>query len=145
MQTEPFVNLFGPLDTALQGQIEIVLLALVLVNMVTRFLAQRRYVDQYEDDGVDAITRWIPHEATNLVLVLASFYFLTVQQHGGMVMSVLVVGMVITDFFEFESRKVEARRDLPLDRPKAAIGAWVLALLYVLFQVAFTGSIDSLI
>jgi len=62
-----------------------------------------------------------------------------------MVMSVLVVGMVITDFFEFESRKVEARRDLPLDRPKAAIGAWVLALLYVLFQVAFTGSIDSLI
>lgn len=145
MQTESFVNLFGPLDTALQGQIEIVILALVLVNMVTRFLAQRRYVDQYEDDGADAITRWIPHEATNIVLVLASFYFLTVHAHGGLVISVLVVGMVITDFFEFESRKVEARRDLPLDRPKAAIGAWVLALLYALFQVAFTGSIDSLV
>lgn len=144
MQTEPFVNLFGPLD-ALQGQIEIVVLALVLVNMVTRVMAQRRYVDQYEDDGEAAISRWIPHELSNVVVVLASFYFLTVHHHGGLVTSILIVGMVITDFFEFESRKVEARRDLPLDKPKGAIGAWALALLYVVFQVLFTGSIDSLV
>jgi hypothetical protein len=144
MQTEPFVNLFGPLD-ALQGQIEIVILALVLVNMVTRFLAQRRYVDQYEDGGAEAISRWIPHEVTNVVLVLAAFYFMTVHHHGGLVTSVLVVGMVITDFFEFESRKVEARRDLPLDRPKAAIGAWMLALLYAIFQVTLSGPIDSFV
>ena len=145
MQTEPFVNLFGPLDAALRGQIAIVLLALVLVNMVTRFLAQRRYLDQYDDGGADAITRWIPHEISNGVLVLASFYVLTVAHHGGIVTSMLVVGLVITDFFEFESRKVEARRDLPLDRPKAAIGAWLLALLYIVFQVAFTGPIDTIV
>jgi hypothetical protein len=144
MQTEPFVNLFGPLD-ALQGQIDIVILALVLVNMVTRFLAQRRYVDQYEDGGAEAISRWIPHEVTNVVLVLAAFYFMTVHHHGGLVTSVLVVGMVIADFFEFESRKVEARRDLSLDRPKAAIGAWMLALLYAIFQVTLSGPIDSFV
>lgn len=144
MQMEPFVNLFGPLD-ALQGQIEIVVLALVLVNMVTRFMAQRRYIDQYENDGAEAISRWIPHELSNVVLVLASFYFLTVHHHGGLVTSILVVGLVITDFFEFESRKVEARRDIPLDRPKGAIGAWGLALLYVLFQVFLSGSINSLV
>lgn len=144
MQTEPFVNLFGPLD-ALQGQIEIVVLALVLVNMVTRFVAQRRYVDQYEDGGADAIRRWIPHELSNVVVVLAAFYFLTVHHHGGLVTAILVVGMVITDFFEFESRKVEARRDIPLDKPKAAIGAWTLALLYAIFQILFTGPIDSLV
>lgn len=144
MQTEPFVYLFGPLD-ALHSWIRPALLGLVLVNMVTRYVAHSRHVDQYEDGGADAVSRWLPHELTNVVLVLASFYFLTVAQHGGMVTAVLVVGMVITDFFEFESRKVEARQEVPLDRPKAAIGAWALALLYVLFQVFFSGPIDTLV
>ncbi len=48
---------------------------------------------------------------------------MTLHHHGGMVLSVLVLGAVITDFFEFESRKVEARRDIPLERPKGAIVA----------------------
>jgi hypothetical protein len=143
MQTEPFVNLFGPLDTLLAEQIASLLLLLVLVNMVTRFLAHRRHVDQYSERGVEAISRWIPHELSNIVLVLASFYFLTVHQHGGMVMSMLVVGLVITDFFEFEGRKVEGRRDLSLDRPKGALTAWVFVLLYAVFQAFLGGPIAS--
>lgn len=139
---EPFVNLFGPLD-ALHSQITYVLLGLVFVNMVTRFIAHRRHVDQYDDGGAEAITRWIPHEISNVVIMLAAFYFTTVQQHGGVVISMLVVGMVITDFFEFESRKVEARRDMPLDIPKAAYTAWGLALLYAIYQAFFYGPIGA--
>lgn len=144
MQMEPFVNLFGPLD-ALHSQIRIVLLALVIINMVTRFLAHRRHVGQYEEGGADAITRWIPHEVSNALLVLAAFYLLTIDHHPGIIMSVLVVGMVVTDFFEFEGRKVEARSEISLDKPKAAIGAWVLAALYVVYQLLFTGPIGSIV
>jgi len=50
---------------------------------------------------------------------------------------VLVLGAVITDFFEFESRKVEARRDIPLERPKGAIVAVVLLAMYASYQALF--------
>lgn len=142
MQT--FVNLFGPLD-ALHGFIRPILVVLVLVNVGTRILSHRRHVEQYEEGGAEAISRFLPHEVSNLVLVLASFYFLTVHQDGGLILSVLVVGMVVTDFFEFESRKVEARRELELDKPKAAIFAWVLAGLYVGYELVFTGPIGQLL
>lgn len=140
---EPFVNIFGQLD-ALHNYIEPVLLVLVLANMVTRYLAHNRHVAQYEDGGADAISRFLPHEATNVLLMLASFYYLTVNYHGGMIISMFVAGLVITDLFEFESRKVEARRDLPLDRPKASLSLWVLSLMYLGFQMLFTGTIGSI-
>jgi hypothetical protein len=54
-----------------------------------------------------------------------------------MVMSVLVLGAVITDFFEFESRKVEARRDIPLERPNGALVAAVLVFMYAGYQALF--------
>ena len=62
---------------------------------------------------------------------------MTIAHHGGMVMSVLVLGAVITDFFEFESRKVEARRDLSLERPKGSLVAAVLVLMYASYQALF--------
>ncbi|NLV11389.1 hypothetical protein ACAH01_05195 [Halomicrobium sp. HM KBTZ05] len=141
---EPFVNIFGQLDT-LQSFIEPVLLALVVANMVTRYLAHNRHVEQYEDGGADAISRFIPHEATNVLLMLASFYYLTVNHHGGMVLSMFVAGLLITDLFEFESRKVEARRDIPLDRPKASLSLWTLSLLYLGFQMLFTGTLGTIL
>lgn len=141
---EPFVNIFGQLD-ALHSYIEPVLLVLVLANMVTRFVAHNRHVEQYEDDGADSISRFLPHEATNVLLMLASFYYITVNHHAGMILSMFVAGLLITDLFEFESRKVEARRDLSLDRPKASLSLWVLSLLYLGFQMLFTGTLGSIL
>ncbi len=128
--------MFGPIDALTQTQVEFLLLGLVILNMVTRILAHRTHVQQAED-GAEAISRYVPHEAANVVLVLASFYYLTIAHHGGMILSMLVVGTVITDFFEFEARKVEARRDEPLDRPKAAVIGSVFVLMYAAYQSLF--------
>lgn len=133
----PSVSLFGPLDALVGDSIVYVLLVLIAVNLVTRILAHRRHVKQAEDGGAAAMSRFGPHVASTLLLVLASFYYLTVHHHGGMVTSILVLTLFITDFFEFEARKVEARRDLELDRPKGAIAASVLALGYIAYQSLF--------
>jgi hypothetical protein len=122
--------LFGPVDALLEPIIEYVLLVLVLANMATRFMAHRANVRAAREEGAEAVSRSTVHEITSVLLVLGSFYLLTVAHHAGMVLSVLVLGLFITDFFEFEARKVEAREDLPLDRPKAALAASVVVLLY---------------
>ena len=141
---QPSVTLFGPLDTVLGSTgpgdvlvVEYVLVLLVVANLVTRQLAHRRHVSQYESGGAEAVSRFGPHTAMNVLLVLTAFYYLTLAHHGGMVLSVLVIGLVITDFFEFEARMVEARRDIPLERPKGAIVASMLVLLYALYQGLF--------
>ena len=141
---QPDVILFGPLDrifgaTAPGGVlvIEYVLLVLVLANFGTRLLAHREHESQYEEGGAEAITRHPAHVASNMLLIVTAFFYMTIAHHGGMVMSVLVLGAVITDFFEFESRKVEARRDIPLERPKGAIVAVVLVAMYASYQALF--------
>ncbi|WP_262176119.1 DUF7313 family protein [Haloarcula laminariae] len=141
---QPDVILFGPLDTVLGSEgpggvlvIEYVLLALVLANFGTRLLAHRRHESQYEEGGAEEITRHPAHIASNVLLILTSFLYMTIAHHGGMVMSVLVLGAVITDFFEFESRKVEARRDIPLERPKGAIVAVLVLAMYASYQALF--------
>lgn len=143
-------ELFGPVDavlgSAVSGEIlviEVVLLGLVLANMLARALAHRRHTAQADDDGADAISRHPLHVATNLLLVLGAFYYLTLEHHAGMVLSVIVIGVLLTDVFEFESRKVEARRDLELDRPKAAVAGSVLALVYVGYVTFFSGPIGQ--
>ncbi|WP_158854274.1 hypothetical protein [Halorhabdus sp. CUG00001] len=133
----PPVSLFGPLDALVGDHIEYVLLAVVLANLVTRILAHRQHVQQAAQGGADAMTRSLPHTVSNVLLVLVSFYYLTLHHHGGIVASVLVLGLFITDFFEFEARKVEARRDIPLERPKGAIAASLLTLTYVGYQSLF--------
>ena len=140
----PLVNLFGPLDRVLGGVvaagevevIEVALLALILLNFLTRRIAYRRNKRQAED-GAEAVSRWSVHELTNLALVLGAFYYTSLHQHAGIVMSTLVVGLFITDFFEFESRKVEARREIPLEQPKGALFASLLVLLYAGYHVFF--------
>jgi hypothetical protein len=72
-----------------------------------------------------------------VLLILASFAFLIVAPHGGMVTAVLVMGLFLADFFEFEARKAEARRDVPLDRPKGALGAGLIVFAYAGYQVLF--------
>jgi hypothetical protein len=134
---DPSVTLFGPLDTVLGGQMEFVLLALAVVNIGTRMVQHRSNVRQAEDDGPEALSRHPLHVASNVVLVLAAFYYTTLHQHAGIVVSALVVGLFITDFFEFESRKVEARQGWNLERPKGAMAASLLALLYVGYLAVF--------
>jgi len=53
------------------------------------------------------------------------------------VLSVLVVGMVIADLFEFEARRVEARREIAIDRPKGSIVASLFVLAYVAYISLF--------
>ena len=128
--------LFGPLDGLLAPVIEYVLLVIVLGNLVTRFVAHQSHVRQ-ADAGADAISRHALHEVSNVLLVLGSFYYMTVHYHSGMVLSVLVLGMVIADFFEFEARKVEARECEGLDQPRGAIFASVIVAAYALYLSLF--------
>lgn len=129
------LQLLGPLDV-LEPYVEYVILAVVIVNLLTRHRAHHYHVRQ-ADDGAEAITRSGVHEATNVLLVLGAFYVASFDLHGGIVLSVLVVGMVVTDLFEFEARKVEARKGDPLDQPKGAIFASTLVLLYIAYLALF--------
>jgi UPF0716 family protein affecting phage T7 exclusion len=136
------VTLFGPIDTLLGAEIgdvlviELLLLGLAVGNLLARQRAHQTHRQQ-ATEGADAIERHPLHVATNVGLVVGSLYYLTVLPHPGMVLSVLVVGLIITDLFEFEARKVEARRDLALSKPKAAIGASLLVVSYVAYVSLF--------
>jgi hypothetical protein len=129
---EPFVNLFGPVDAVLAPYVEYFVFGLVLINLVTRHLAHRRHVAQVRD-GADAVDRYLPHVASNVLLVLGSFYYLTIAQKSGIILSMFAIGVFVADFFEFESRNVEARNDMPIERPKAAIVGSLLTLAYAGF------------
>ena len=128
--------LFGPIDSLLARVIEWVILVLVLANLVTRAVAHRSHVRQAQE-GADAISRHPAHQAVTVLLVLVSLYFATVDYNGGIVLSTLVLGMVITDFFEFESRRVEARTDRELERPKGSLVASLLVAVYAGYQSLF--------
>jgi len=134
--TEPSVTLFGPLDTIVGPYIEYLLLALVLVNLITRLVAHNAHRRQARD-GPEAIGRHPLHLASTWALILASLYYMTLHHHPGIVLSTLVVGLFITDFFEFESRKVEAREDLGLERPKSSLLMSTLVLLYTAYVSVF--------
>ncbi|KAB1196935.1 MULTISPECIES: hypothetical protein [Haloferax] len=127
-----------PLDqlAAVEPIVPIAILVMVLANFATRLLAHRSHVNQAED-GADELSRFLPHSFTSGGLVLLSFVYLLVEPHGGMVMTVLVVGMFLTDFFEFEARNVEARNDRKLDRPNGAVVASVLVFMYAAYQALF--------
>jgi hypothetical protein len=135
MQPLQFAVPVGALD-ALEPYIAHVVLALVVVNMLTRIRAHSVH-QRAVDDGAEELSRYFPHSVTTIALVLGSFAFLVIEPHGGMVMSVLAVGLFLTDFFEFESRQVEARNDMTFERPKGAVAASVLALLYAGYQSLF--------
>jgi hypothetical protein len=142
-------DLFGPVDDALAAGIteeilviEVVLVALVLANIVARALAHRRHVSQ-ADDGAEALSRHPFHVFTNIGVVVMGFYYATVEYQAGMVFSTIVVVLLLTDLFEFESRKVEARREIDIERPKAAIAGSLLALAYVGYVTLFTGPLGQ--
>ena len=120
---------------AVEEIIPYVALVFVLANMVTRLLGHRSHVRQAESEG--AISRYVPHVTSSIGLVLVSFAYMLVAPHGGMVLSVLVIGTVLADFFEFESRQVEVRNDMTIERPKSALTGSLLVLLYAGYQSIF--------
>ena len=129
--------MFGPIDALSRSQVEFLLLGLVIATFVTRLLAHRSHVSQARDGGAEAMTRYLPHEVASAVLILGSFYYTTIEHHGGIVLSMLVLGTFLTDFFEFESRKVEARKDEGLERPKAAVIGSLFVFAYAAYQSLF--------
>lgn len=127
--------MLGPIDW-LAPFIEYIVFVLVLANMGTRLHQHRRHEAAVEA-GAESLTREPAHIATNVALVLATFYFLSTDYHGGIVLATLVLGLIITDLFEFESRQVEAREGMPLERPKASMFASGLVLLYAFYLSLF--------
>lgn len=134
---EPSVTLFGPVDTLLAPVLVYVLLVLIVLNMIGRGLEYARIRSQSEE-GAEALSRHPLRVATNFLLVVGGFYFLTVERHAGMVVSLLVLGVFVTDLFEFESRKVEVRQGWEVERPWGGIAASLVAFLYILYQVFAT-------
>jgi hypothetical protein len=125
------LSLLGPVDTIFADIIEYVVFALVLVNMGTRWWAYRGYRKQAQsDDHDEELSRNWVHEASNVALVLGSFYLLSLHHHAGIVLSTLVLGLFLTDFFEFEAKEVELRTDEELSSPKGAMTASFVVLLY---------------
>lgn len=131
---DPSVTLFGPVDTFIAPVLIYVILALVVVNMVSRAV-EHKQIANAADDGAEAVSRSLLRVVTNILLVVAAFYLMTVERHAGMIISVLALTIFIADLFEFESRKVEARQDWDMDMPWSSIGASVLVLMYVTYQI----------
>ncbi|MFC6906266.1 DUF7313 family protein [Halalkalicoccus tibetensis] len=126
------------IDGALAFAIPFIVFALALANLVTRLLAHRSHVSQAEEHGADGIERHTLHELTTLALVFATFYYVLVDLHFGVALASFALAAFISDFFEFESRLVEARTDRPLEAPKAAIGATLFVVIYGGFAALFT-------
>lgn len=124
--------IFGVIDAVLAPVAEYVILALVIANMATRLVAHRRQVEQV-GEGAEDVDRYPVHEVTNVLLLLAVLYFVTVHYHAGFVLATLAIAMVVTDVFEFESRRVEARQGWDLDAPKASVMVSLLALVYAAY------------
>jgi len=133
---DPSVTLFGPVDTYLAPVIGYVLLALILLNVLGRGIEYKRIAKQAKD-GADAVSRNPLRVATNFLLVVGAFYYLTFNRHAGLVVSLFVVTMVVADVFEFESRKVEARQDWDVERPWGSLAASGFALAYIAYQTLF--------
>ncbi len=133
---DPSVTLFGPVDTYLAPYIAYVMLVLIVVNMAARAFEFGQIKEQAAE-GAETIGRNPLRVATNFLLVVGAFYYLTVSRHAGMIISVLVLGVFLTDLFEFESRKVEARQGWDVERPWGAIGASLVAFLYITYQALF--------
>lgn len=131
------VALFGPLDTLVGPWVEYVLLVMLVASFLTRKMAHDAHRRQAREGGDEAIARHPLHVFTMWGLVLGSLYYTTIHHHSGVVLSTLVIGTFLADFFEFESRKVEAREDRQLDLPKGSLALGAVATLYAAYISLF--------
>lgn len=128
-------TMFGPLDVVLYDQVILyVLLGLVVLNAITRMIGHRRIRRQSESDGVEAVTRFVPHTVANALLFVGAVYYTTVSLGAGIILTFFVVAMIVADVFEFEARLVDIRNDREFDLPKGAITAWAIVAIYVAYR-----------
>ena len=126
--------ILGPIDAIFFPIIEPILLIGALANLVTRFLAHRSHIKQNEEEK-GSLQRFVIHEISNGVLIIFSLYYMTIHHHGGMILSLMVLAMVLADIFEFEARLVESRGGMEIELPKGSIVGSALVLAYVLYIV----------
>lgn len=130
-----FLVPLGWLD-AIGAFLPFAIFVLVVANAITRHLAHRDHKRSADGDDED-VSRYLPHTVANVALVVLGFLYVIHHPHGGAILTTLLVTMFVADLFEFEARKVEARNGMSIERPKAAITAWGLALLYAAYQAFF--------
>ena len=126
--------ILGPIDAIFFPIIEPILLIGAVANLVTRFLAHRSHIKQNEEEK-GSLQRFVIHEISNGVLIIFSLYYMTIHHHGGMILSLMVLAMVLADIFEFEARLVESRGGMEIELPKGSIVGSALVLVYVLYIV----------
>ncbi|MFC7166442.1 DUF7313 family protein [Halospeciosus flavus] len=132
------VAIFGPLDRVVGPYAGYVVLAFAVLTFLTRKLQHDHVVEQAASaDDVEQASRHPVHSVALGGFVVTSFYYLTLHHHSGIVMATLAVGVFLTDFFEIEARSVEIREGHDLERPKAAMVAGVIALLYASYITLF--------
>lgn len=129
-------SIFGAIDATVAPWITELVLVLAVLNAGTRWRAHRRH-RRRAADGAETLHRDWLHECSNVLLLLGAVYYLTLHPHGGMVMSVLVATLIVTDLFEFESRLVEVRGEFDLEPPRAAVAASVLVIGYAAYVSLF--------
>ncbi|MFA9517655.1 hypothetical protein ACERIT_10630 [Halopenitus sp. H-Gu1] len=112
------------------------ILTLAVVNIATRHRAHAKHVEQAADS--DSVEQYFPHVFSTVGLVLVSFLFTLVQPTGGAIISVIAVTILVADLFEFEARNVEARNEMDIEKPKSAIAASSLVVIYALYYVLVT-------
>ena len=120
-----WIETVGPL-------LPIAILTLAVGNIITRLLSHRKHKQQVED-GEEGLDRYPPHVFTTTGLVILGLLFTVHRPTSGMILMLPLIGLFITDFFEFESREVEARNDLEFERPKAGIAISMLVLVYAAY------------
>ena len=126
--------ILGPIDAIFFPIIEPILLIGAVANLVTRLLAHRSHIKQNEEEK-GSLQRFVIHEISNGVLIIFSLYYMTIHHHGGMILSLMVLAMVLADIFEFEARLVESRGGMEIELPKGSIVGSALVLTYVLYIV----------
>jgi hypothetical protein len=126
--------ILGPIDAIFFPIIEPILLIGAVVNLVTRLLAHRSHIKQNEEEK-GSLQRFVIHEISNGILIIFSLYYMTLHHHGGMILSLMVLAMVLADIFEFEARLVESRGGMEIELPKGSIVGSALVLTYVLYIV----------
>jgi len=109
----------------------IAILVLIIANIGTRILENRRQAYQAEHD--EPLTRHPLNTFTTMGLVTMALLFVLYRPISGMIMIIPIVGLFIADVFEFEGRRVEADNDLEFEWPKATLLAAAITVIYAMY------------
>jgi len=107
------------------------ILVLVVANIGTRILENRKQAYQLEQD--EPLTRHPLNTITTMGIVTLGLLFVLYRPISGMIMMIPIFGLFVADVFEFEGRQVEANNDLAFEWPKATLFATGLTLIYAMY------------